>query len=113
MTENHHRNGSATAHDPAADLARVRDILFGAEQRRTNDEIATLRSEAESMRLDFEKRLEAVRADAERERQQLRHELEQQLERMKDGKLDREALAEMFGNMVSRLVPASADKADG
>ena len=112
MTETHERNGSPTASNAAEDLARVRDILFGAEQRRTDDEIATLRSEAEAMRLDFEKQLEAVRSDAERERQQLRSELEQQLELLKDGKINREDLAEMFGSMVSRLVPA-APKTNG
>ena len=39
-------------------------------------------------------------------------ELEQQLELLKDGKINREALAEMFGSMVSRLVPA-APKTNG
>ncbi|MCK5941242.1 MAG: hypothetical protein KAI24_04660 [Planctomycetes bacterium] len=101
------------APNPAEELARVRDILFGAEQRRTDDEIATLRSEAEAMRLDFEKRLEAVRAEAERERQQLRRELEEQLTLLQEGKIQREDLAEMFGNMISRLVPAAAPKARG
>ena len=46
------------------------------------------------------------------ERQQLRRELEQQLELLKDGKINREDLAEMFGSMVSRLVPA-APKTNG
>lgn len=112
MSQNPDRNGTPVANDAASDLERVRDILFGAEQRRTEDEIATLRSEAEAMRLDFEKRLDAVRADAERERQELRRELEQQLELLKDGKINREDLAEMFGSMVSRLVPATP-KANG
>jgi DNA-binding protein H-NS len=98
MTDRPHQNGSTTS--AADDLNRVREILFGADQRRTNEQLAELRR-------DFEQQLQSVRADAERERQELRAELEQQLELLRAGKIDRDDLAEMFGNIVSRLGTAA------
>jgi DNA-binding protein H-NS len=99
MTQNPNPNGATSSADD--DLNRVREILFGAEQRRTNEQLVALRH-------DFEQQLQAVRKDAERERQDLRAELEQQLELLRAGKIDREDLAEMFGNIVSRLGSAVA-----
>ena len=102
MTDSNNQNGSTGSADD--DLNRVREILFGKDQRRTNEQIAELRK-------DFEQQLQAVRADAERERQELRRELQQQLELLQAGKLDREDLAQMFGSMVSRLGTAAANSA--
>ena len=102
MTDSKHKNGSPpSAND---DLNRVREILFGADQRRTNEQLAALRK-------DFEKQLQVARADAARERQELRTELTKQLELLQSGKLDRDDLAAMFGNMVARLGPAMANPA--
>lgn len=99
MTDSNHQNGSTTSAND--DLNRVREILFGADQRRTSEQIAELRK-------DFEQQLQTVRADAERERLDLRIELQQQLELLQAGKLDRDDLAEMFGGIVSRLGSAAA-----
>ena len=104
MTDSNNQNGSTSS--PTDDLNRVREILFGADQRRTNEQIAELRK-------DFEQQLQTVRADAERERQELRSELQQQLELLQAGKLDREDLAQMFGSMVSRLGNAAANTTSG
>lgn len=102
MSDSNNQNGpSGSANE---DLSRVREILFGAEQRRTTDEIAALRQ-------DFETRLANLRSEVDREREELRGDLEKQLELLRDGKLDRDALAEMFGGMVARLGTAVATEA--
>lgn len=115
MTEQSPQNGSTGS--PTDDLNRVREILFGADQRRTNEQIQELRRDFEQqlqqVRADAERERNELRADAERERQELRTELQQQLELLKAGKLDRDDLAEMFGSMVSRLGSAAASANPG
>ena len=104
--------------DADQDLQRVREILFGAEQRRHSDELArlekhfqeqldTARAAAESTRKQLEDEIRDARTAAERERAELRSELEQKLAELREGKIDRDDLAEMFGGIVSRLGTAT------
>jgi len=104
MTDRLPTNGSTS--NATDDLNRVREILFGAEQRRTNEQI-------EALRKDYDQRLEAMQADTKRELDELRNELNKHAENLRAGKVDREDLAEMFGGIVSRLGAASSKLAGG
>lgn len=107
MTDSPNSNGSPQAGSNAADdLNRVREILFGAEQRRTNEQIQELRNE-------YDQRLKALQVDTRRELDELRKELQDHTENLRAGKVDREDLAEMFGGIVSRLGAASSKLAGG
>lgn len=104
MTDRLPTNGSPQ--NATDDLNRVREILFGAEQRRTQDQIDELRKE-------YDERLTAMQADTKRELDDLRKELTKHADSLRAGKVDREDLAEMFGGIVSRLGAASSKLTGG
>lgn len=104
MTDRPPSNGSAPS--TTDDLNRVREILFGAEQRKTNNQITELRK-------DFEQRLQTLQADTKRELDDLRKDVERQVEQLTAGKVSREDLAEMFGGIVSRLGAVTSKLAGG
>lgn len=99
MTDQHHHPAPSAADD----LQRVREILFGAEQRRQSDELQRLATR-------FDEQLAAMRAETEEQHRRLaddlratRRELEDRIRALSEGKIEREDLAEMFGGIVQRL----------
>lgn len=104
------------------DLQRVRDILFGAQQRSTSQQIAALEQrmteQIARLRQDLlaalgeesatsQRRVAAATAEIQaawqKGRDALAAELAQKFDELREGKLDREALAGLLGGLATRL----------
>ena len=114
---------AADSHDaPHDDLLRVRDILFGEQQRdthrrlaeleqRTNEQFAALRrelatavgGEATTLKRHFEQAIASNQAAWQQAVETLREDLAQKLQELGENKLDRDALAGLLGGLANRL----------
>ncbi len=112
-----------------ADLERVRDILFGAQQRSLNDQIAALErrltDQVAALRAELlaalgrdtaagQQHLDAaigqVQTAWQQGRDALAADVARQFATLRDSKLDREALAGLLGGLPSRLNAPEPEK---
>lgn len=118
------RTQDATQDAPAADadLQRVREILFGDQARSTQQQLQEveqrLGAQIQSLRQELELARQADGGRAEKalqqgiaqataawqqERDAMRSELQRQIQALRDGKLDRDAMAELLAGIANRI----------
>jgi F0F1-type ATP synthase membrane subunit b/b' len=115
-----------SAGDP--DLQRVRDILFGAQARTTQQQLQeleqrftaqlqSLRQELDASRQSDGKKAEQAVQQAvaqaaatwQREREALAADVNRQIQALRDGKLDRAAMAELLAGLAGRIGKSGGD----
>ena len=125
MSAKSHHDASSTetpSTDPLQDLQRVREILFGAQQRSTEQQLAELEqrlgnridamrrellaaigSESSAAAQRLQTAIGELGATVRAEQSALATRLHEQLQNLQTGKLDRDAMADLLTGLAVRL----------
>jgi hypothetical protein len=102
-------NGEGAA-PSAADLQKIRDILFGERARDIDDALARIEEAAAQRFAELQSRIERCRADLEAKTEALARKLGESIEQLRAGGVERDRFADLLRELASRI---DGDRAAG